>query len=91
MKWSALLGCRSSQVEEEELRSGEPCSSVCPNHFNTQPLLSCPCQDSLTHREGVEFLARKGGQGSFLLCTNPDPALSAPVTLASAIAQPLCR
>lgn len=56
MKWSELSGCSDSQVEEEELRSGEPCSSVCPDHFNTQPLLACPCQDSLTHREGVEFL-----------------------------------
>lgn len=46
--WRELSGCRDSQVEEEELRGVESCSSICPDHFNTWPLLSCPCQDSLT-------------------------------------------
>lgn len=70
MRWSERSGCRGSQVEEEELRSGEPRSSVCPDHFNTLPLLSCLCRDSLTHREGGELLGW-GKEGSDLYRSAP--------------------
>lgn len=94
MMWSELSGCRSSQLEEEELRSGEPCPSVCPDHFNTQPLLSCLCQDSLTPREGAGFLGQERRARILTAVptlTPPSKLHCAPVALASAIAQPLYR
>lgn len=78
MKWSERSGCRGSQVEEEELRSGEPRSSICPDHFNTLRMLFCLCWDSLTHREGGE-LPGWGKEGDDPYCYAPTltlPSLS---------------
>lgn len=80
---TGLSGCGGSQVEEEELRTGEPHSSICPDHFNPRPLLPA--------HAGTPPLTGRAGKAPHCCAptlTLPSYAiLAAPGTVGSAIAQ----
>lgn len=72
--WGELPGCRHKPVQVEELRRAWSSSSICPDHFNPWPLLSCLCWDPLTQGEGGEFLGQ-GNEGKIPPCCAPTLAL----------------